>query len=115
MTDLDATEQRLLALLEPYREGLVEGTIYGMPSLAWPGAAKQDYLVAWKQASRQVSLYLLPVLAHPDVLEAAGEGVRAAQTGKVTFGFREVDEELAGQLSDFLGVLARRYRADHTG
>ena len=60
--DLAAVEQRIWSLLEPYRSrGLEDATIYGMPSLRWPGARAHAYFAAVKPAARHVSLFLVSV------------------------------------------------------
>ena len=43
MADLAAIEARIWAMLEPYRDRLESATIYGIPSLRWPGAKAHDY------------------------------------------------------------------------
>ena len=43
MTDLQAIETRLWSLLEPYRDECEPATIYGVPTLRWPGAKAHDY------------------------------------------------------------------------
>jgi hypothetical protein len=59
MSSLDDVETRLRVLLDRYRPDLVDGTIYGMPSLTWPGAKAHDYFAAVKRGATFVSLYLL--------------------------------------------------------
>ena len=61
MPDLEATEQRIWSLLERYRDELEDATIYGMPSLRWPGAKAHDYFAAVRPAARHVSLFLVVV------------------------------------------------------
>ena len=47
--DLAMVEARLQALVDRYRPELVDGAIYGIPSLVWPGATGHDYFVALKR------------------------------------------------------------------
>ena len=56
MADLDAVEARIWVLLAPYRDELEEATIYGMPSLRWPGSGSHDYFAAVKRSAHKVSL-----------------------------------------------------------
>mgnify|MGYP006190899575 CR=1 FL=1 len=57
MGDLAAVEARIWSLLEPYRGELEEATIYGLPSLRWPGSGGHDYFAALSAASpEQASL-----------------------------------------------------------
>ena len=95
MPDLAAVETRIWSLLEPYRTHLEEATIYGMPSLRWPGAKAHDYFAAVKPAAKHVGLYLLPVEAHPDALAGAPASLLRRQTGKIAFTFPELDDEMA--------------------
>lgn len=70
MADLEATEARLWSILEPYRgRGLVDSTIYGVPSLTWPGAKGHEYFAALKRARSFVSLYIIAVDTYPEALE----------------------------------------------
>ena len=57
--ELAAVERRIWSLLEPYREELEDATIYGIPSLRWPGAKAHDYFASVKAGKAHVSLYLL--------------------------------------------------------
>lgn len=113
MADLDAIEARLWSLLEPYRRALVDATIYGMPSLTWPGAKKHDYFAAIKPASRHVSLFLLVADTYPDALAGTPEALLRRRTGKATFNFAQLDDEMARDLEALLARLYERYRADH--
>ena len=68
MAELEQIEARLWTLLEPCRGELEAATIYGMPSLRWPGAKAHDYFAAVKAASGHVSLFLLVADTYPDAL-----------------------------------------------
>lgn len=113
MADLDAVEARLWQALDRHRPELVDGTIYGVPALVWPGATGHDYFAAVKRASRHVGLYLVVADRHPDVVAAAQPGLRACRTGRATWSFRTLDEPLAGELERLLDALVERYRAEH--
>jgi hypothetical protein len=114
VADLAAIEARLWSLLAPYRErGLVESTIYGMPSLAWPGARAHDYFAAVKPASKHVSLFLLVADTYPDALEGTPPGLLKRRTGKATFNFPTLDDGMAADLGALLERLFKRYEAAH--
>ncbi|QIK76644.1 hypothetical protein [Nocardioides piscis] len=113
MSDLDAVEARIWSLLASYREELEEATIYGMPSLRWPGSGAHDYFAAVKRSSSKVSLYAIAVDAWPQTLEACSERFRARRTGKATFSFPSLDDEMAIELEAFLTRLYAAYRAHH--
>ena len=46
LVELEVVEARIWALLDPYRDELEEATIYGIPSLRWPGSGAHDYFAA---------------------------------------------------------------------
>lgn len=115
MADLDAVEARIWELLEPYREELEEATIYGMPSLRWPGSGGHDYFAAVKRSTQKVSLYAIAVDTWPEALEGCSERFTRCRTGKATFSFPSLDDELAAELETFLERLYEPYRQHHAG
>jgi len=115
MTDLAAIEARLWSLLGPYRAELEVATIYGMPSLRWPGAKAHDYFVAIRPGKSYVSLYLLAADTYPGALKGTPAALLRRRTGKAAFTFRELDDEMATSLAALLDRLFERYRADHIG
>jgi hypothetical protein len=116
VADLKKVEVRLWSLLAPYRHrGLVDATIYGMPSLAWPGAKAHDYFAAVKAASKHVSLFAIAVDTFPDVLDGASPALLKRRSGKATFSFPSLDDELAADLAAMLDRLFERYEAAHRG
>ncbi|MET8522238.1 hypothetical protein [Nocardioides sp. NPDC004968] len=115
MADLDAVEDRIWALLERYRNELEDATIYGMPSLRWPGSGAHDYFAAVKRSAQKVSLYAIAVDTWPEALEGSSEAFRKRRTGKATFSFPALDEEMAAELDGFLERLYQRYREHHAG
>jgi hypothetical protein len=113
MTDLADVEARLQALVDRYRPELVDGTIYGIPSLVWLGAGGHDYFVALKAGKKAVGLYLIIADRYPEDLAAASPEVQARRTGRATFSFASLDDQLATDLAAFLDRLLVRYRAEH--
>ncbi len=113
VADLDAVEDRIWALLARYRNELEDATIYGMPSLRWPGSGAHDYFAAVKRSAQKVSLYAIAVDTWPETLEGSSEAFRKRRTGKATFSFPTLDEEMAAELEGFLERLYRRYREHH--
>jgi hypothetical protein len=112
--DLADVEARLQALIDRYRPELVDGTIYGIPSLVWPGASGHDYFVALKRSKRYVSLYLIIADRYPDDLAAASPELLDRRTGRATFAFSSLDDDLATELAALLDRLLVRYRAEHS-
>ncbi len=111
--DLAMVEARLQALVDRYRPELVDGAIYGIPSLVWPGATGHDYFVALKRGKRYVSLYLIISDRYPEDLFAASPELLARRTGRATFAFSSLDDEMASDLASLLDRLLVRYRAEH--
>ncbi len=115
MTDLASIEARIWAMLEPYRDRLEPATIYGVPSLRWPGAKAHDYFAAVKTGKSSVSLYLLVTDTFPEALEGASPALLKRRSGKATFNFPRLDDELAQDLERLVARLFERYEAAHTG
>ena len=120
MSALEAVEARIWSLLHPYRGELESATIYGMPSLRWPGAKAHDYFAAVRAGKNFVSLYLL--VGTPT--RRAGRIHRCAAPAPVGQGrltFPQLDDDMAGDLERCwppLRTLPRRphgslTRADH--
>ena len=114
MAELDAVEARIWALLDPYRDELEEATIYGMPSLRWPGSGSHDYFAAVKRSAHKVSLYAIAVDTWPETLDGSSKRFQSLRTGKATFSFPSLDDELASELQLFLRRLYQRYREHHS-
>lgn len=113
MADLDAVEARIWALLDPYRAELEDATIYGVPSLRWPGSGPHDYFAAVKRSARKVSLYAIAVDTWPDALDGSSPELTARRTGRATFSFATLDDDMARELGTLLERLYRPYRAHH--
>lgn len=112
-TNLAQAESRLRKLLDRFRTDLVDGTIYGVPSLTWPGAKRHDYFVAIKRGKAAVSLYLIIADRYPEDIATASPELQATRSGRATFAFRSLDDEMASDLADLLDRLFDRYRAEH--
>jgi hypothetical protein len=112
-SDLAAVEARLWSFLEPFRGRLESATIYGIPSLRWPGAGAHDYFASVKRGKSYVSLYLLPADTYPEALDGASPALLKRRTGKAAFTFPTLDEDVARDLQALLGRLYERYEAAH--
>lgn len=113
MDDLNAIEARIWELLDRYRGELEPATIYGLPSLRWPGAKAHDYFASVRAASRYVSLYLVVADTYPEALVGTPEALLKRRTGKAAFNFPTLDDEMARDLGALLDRLYARYRAAH--
>lgn len=111
--DLDSVESRITALLDRYRPELADGSIYGIPALVWPGASGHDYFAALKRNKANIGLYLIVADRYPDDVAAASPALQARRTGRATFSFTALDEELESELGALLDRLLERYRAEH--
>lgn len=114
MTNPTEVEERLTAILDRYRPELVDGSIYGIPALVWPGATGHDYFAALKRNKSNVGLYLIIADRYPDDLAAASDALRSRRTGRATFSFTALDDVMAADLGHLLDRLMERYRAEHT-
>ncbi len=114
MSDLQTIEARIWAILEPYRDRLEPATIYGIPSLRWPGAKAHDYFAAVKTGKSAVSLYLLVADTFPEALEGASPELLKRRSGKATFNFPRLDNDLAIDLAGLIARLFERYEAAHS-
>ena len=115
MPDLAAVEARIWSLLGPYRDELEAATIYGMPSLRWPGAKAHDYFAAVRSGKSYVSLYLLVADIYPDALAGTPAHLLQRRSGKAAFTFPSLDDEMARDLESLLARFYERYSADHGG
>src|SRR5690348_18032954 len=80
-TDLTAVALRLRAILDPYREHLVEGEIYHMPVLRRRGASKHDWFAGVQPVEGAVKFNLLPMHHHPELLEGLPPELKRRKSG----------------------------------
>ena len=113
-TDLKAVELRLRAILDPYREHLVEDTIYSMPVLRRKGAKKHDWFAGVQPADEAVKFNFLPMHGNPDILADAPQELLRHRTGASVFKFTEIDERLAGALELVVAKGFLAYMGDKT-
>ncbi len=64
-----------------------------------------------KPAAKHVSLFLLPVHTHPELLEGCSPALLARKTGASTFTFRSLPEEQALELEALLARAFEVYAA----
>jgi hypothetical protein len=103
---LAAVEARLRAILEPYRGRLEEGQIYGVSVLRRPGAKAHDWFAGVQRAEGYVKLNVLPMHAHPELLEGVSAALWKRKTGASVFKFTELDDAVVAELEE---LLARAY------
>lgn len=108
---LEVLRARLEAVLDPYRDRLEPSTIYGIPTLRRAGARKSDWFAFVKPASRHVSLFLLPVVTWPDLLDGCSAGLLAHHRGPSTFAFSSIEEGPMAELETLVARAFERYLA----
>ena len=102
--DLAATEARLEALLDPYRDRLEAFEIYGVPMLRRPGAKAHDWFAGVNRGNGVVRFSFLPMHAHPELLEGLLPSVLKRKAGASLFAFTTIDDD---QLAELGRMLAR--------
>ena len=111
MGDLAAVEARLRALLEPYRDRLVEGEIYGIPMLRRPGAKAHDWFAGVQMADGYVKLNFLPMHGHPELLAGCSPALLKRRTGASVLKFSDADAALLDEelVPDLEALVARGF------
>jgi hypothetical protein len=112
---LGAAEQRLRSILAAYEDRLETASIYSIPTLRRPGAKAHDWFAFVKPASRHVSLFLLPVQDRPALLASSSDALRRRHTGKATFTFASLDDELAAEVEALVARAFDAYMGGQTG
>jgi hypothetical protein len=115
MSEFEAVQQRLQAILEPYAGRLVPNPIYGIGAIGWPGGSKHDYFAGVAPRKHYVSFYFMPVYSHPELLEDASPALRKRMQGKACFNFATVDEALLDELDGLVARGYERFAQDHEG
>ena len=59
-----------------------------------------------------VSAHIMPVYAHPELLDGISADLRKRMQGKSCFNFKKLDEPLLAELGDLIGRGAARFEAD---
>lgn len=108
---LAAVEARLRAILEPYRDLLEEGQIYGATVLRRPGSKAHDWFAGVQLAGEAVKFSLLPMHGHPEILDDASPALRRHKTGASVLKFADVEEPVMVELE---ALVARAFDA-YTG
>ena len=101
MADLDAIEARIWSILAPYRDRRA-GTIYGVPSLTWPGR-RPTTTSPLSSREEYVSLYL--VVANVPMRSTARELLKRRSVGLT---FAALDDSLARWTQCWRAVRALR-------
>jgi hypothetical protein len=103
VADLGALEARLQAVLDPYRDRLEVFEIYGVPMLRRPGAKAHDWFAGVQRIDGAVKFNLLPMHAHPELVDGISPALRKRKTGASVFKFGELDAVLLADLEALVG------------
>ncbi len=104
--DLAALQARLEEILDPYRDHLEAFELYGVPYLRRPGAKAHDWFAGVSEGKGVVRFFLLPMHAHPELLEGISPELRKRKTGASLFSFKTLDE--AGE-AELEALVARAF------
>jgi hypothetical protein len=98
MGDFSAIDARLLKILDPYRDRLESGPVYGVGMLRRPGGGAHDWFAGTRVGKNYVSYYLMPVYGRPELLDGISPELRRRKQGKSCFNFSSIDEPLMAEL-----------------
>jgi hypothetical protein len=106
VSEVDALERRLEAVLDPYRDRLEPVEIYGQRMLRLPGRKTHDWFAGVRTATESVKFSLLPMHAHPELLDGISTALRKRKTGASLFTLTPADDGLIAELEQ---LVARAY------
>jgi hypothetical protein len=98
MGDFSAIDARLLKILDPYRDRLESGPVYGVGMLRRPGGGAHEWFAGTRVGKNYVSYYLMPVYGRPELLDGISPELRRRKQGKSCFNFSSIDEPLMAEL-----------------
>jgi len=110
--EFEAIEARLWAILEPYRDRLEPGSVYGLVTLRRVGSKQHDFFAGVRVAPNHVAFHLMPVYTDPHLLDDVSPALRKRLKGKTTFDFVAADEALFSELE---ALVARSFDAYMAG
>jgi hypothetical protein len=98
VSDLETLERRLQAILDPYRERLETFEVYGQTMLRLPGRKSHQWFAGVRTAGDTVKFSLLPMHAHPELLDPISPALRKRKTGASLFTLRPDDGSFVHEL-----------------
>ena len=96
--DAEGLQTELRALLVPYEGVLEAAQIYGIDVLHRPGSRAHDWFAGVRPGKGTAKLMLLPIKAHPELLEDISPALRRRLSGDALFTFKPGDEALLPEL-----------------
>ena len=108
---MDAGELQagLRALLVPYEDVLEPAEIYGIQVLHRPGAKAHDWFAGVRPGKGTAKLMLLPIKAHPELIDAISPALRKRVSGDALFTLKAGDEALLPELQRLLAAAFDAY------
>jgi hypothetical protein len=113
MLELEAIQARLWSILEPYRDRLAAGSVYGLATLKWAGTKEHDFFAGVRLAPKHVAFHLMPIYTDPHLLDDVSPALRRHLKGKTTFDFAAIDEVLVAELEALTARCYEAYAAAH--
>jgi len=97
--DAGELESELRAILVPYEDVLEESELYGIHVLHRQGAKAHDWFAGVRPGKGTAKLMLLPIKAHPELLEYISPALRKRLSGDALFTLKAGDEALLAELA----------------
>ena len=115
--DFQRLFERIRGLFQPHEARCV--TLCDEPGRYYLGThevrAKDGYRTAFggvEIKKNYVSAHVMPVYAHPDLLDGISAELRKRMQGKSCFNFRKLDETLLAELGELIERGTARFHAD---
>ena len=102
--DADALVAELKALLVPYEDRLVAAELYGIEVLHRPGSKMHDWFAGVRPGKGTAKLMLLPIKAHPELLDGVSPVLRKRVTGAALITLKPGDDALLPELRALVDV-----------
>ena len=113
--DADALVAELKALLVPYEDRLVAAELYGIEVLHRPGSKMHDWFAGVRPGKGTAKLMLLPIKAHPELLDGVSPVLRKRVTGAALITLKPGDDALLPELRALVARAFEVYRAQEWG
>ena len=108
--DASELEVALRGLLTPYADALELSEIYGIQVLHRRGARAHDWFAGVRPGKGSAKLMLLPIKAHPELLDDVSPALRKRRSGDALFTLKPGDEGLLPELARLIAKAFDAYR-----
>jgi hypothetical protein len=113
MSDFQAVFDRLKPIFHDFPRAVIVKDEPGDYSLNTPYSEKyhkEVFLGAVQIKKNYVSFHLFPVYVFPELLDGISPQLRKHMQGKACFNFKQVDEDLFGELAGLADAAFRRFQ-----